>query len=178
MCSDLADDRCFSPTCRSRREAAMALTPTLQKYLADRGVMYDVVPHELTTSSHDTVEASHIPPDRLAKGILLRDRQGFWLSVLPASRHVLVADLRSELGDRVGLASEDEVTAVFRDCARGAIPPFGECYGLDVIVDTSIDQQPELYCEGGDHMTLVRLSQAEFARLNSQARHGAFTSPD
>jgi len=156
----------------------MALAPTLQKYLTDRGVTYDVVPHELTMSSHDTVEASHVAADRLAKGILLRDRQGFWLAVLPASRHVLVADLRTELGDRVGLASEDEVSAVFRDCARGAIPPFGECYGLDVIVDSSLDQQPELYCEGGDHMTLVRLSQAEFARLNSQARHGAFTSSD
>ena len=55
-----------------------------------------------------------------------------------------------------------------------SIPPFGECYGLDVIIDSSIDQQPELYCEGGDHATLVRLDQAEFARLNGQARHGSF----
>ncbi len=154
----------------------MALAPTVQTYLVDRGVKYDVIPHELTTSSQDTAEASHIPPDRLAKGILMRDRQGYLLAVLPASRHIRISDIRTDLGDQVGLASEDEIGAVFWDCARGALPPFGECYGLDVIVDTSINQQPELYCEGGDHMTLVRLSQAEFARLNSQARHGAFTS--
>ena len=155
----------------------MALAPTLEKYLADQGVSYDVIPHKRTTSSLDTVETSHIAADCLAKGILLRDRQGYWLAVLSASRHVQLSDLRTELGDPVALASEEEVAEVFPDCARGAIPPFGECYGLDVIVDGSIDQQPELYCEGGDHETVVHMSQAEFARLNGQARHGSFTSP-
>ena len=153
----------------------MAMAPSLQTYLADRGVTYDLIPHELTTSSQDTVETSHVPADRLAKGILVRDRQGYLLAVLPASRHIQISDIRTDLGDQVGLASEDEVSAVFWDCARGAIPPFGECYGLEVIVDTHIDQQPELYCEAGDHMTLVRVSQAEFAKLNRLARHGAFT---
>lgn len=153
----------------------MALAPTLQKYLADHGVAYDVIPHRRTTSSLDTVETSHIPADCFAKGILLRDRQGYWLAVLPASRHVQLSDLRTALGDSVALASEEEVAEVFTDCARGAIPPFGECYGLDAIVDSSIDQQPELYCEGGDHETLVHMSQPEFARLNRQARHGSFT---
>src|SRR5215212_942605 len=121
-----------SPRHRLRQEAAMALAPTVQTYLVDRGVKYDVIPHELTTSSQDTVEAIHIPPDRLAKGILMRDRQGYLLAVLPASRRIQVSDIRTDLGDQVGLASEDEVSAVFWDCARGALPPFGECYGLEV----------------------------------------------
>jgi Ala-tRNA(Pro) deacylase len=160
------------------QEAAMALAPTLQKYLADQDVTYNVISHARTTSSLETVQTSHIPADCFAKGILLRDQQGYWLAVLPASRHVQLSDLRTNLGDRVALASEEEVAEVFPDCARGAIPPFSECYGLDVIVDSSIDQQPELYCEGGDHETLVHMSQAEFARLNRQARHGSFTSPN
>jgi Ala-tRNA(Pro) deacylase len=154
----------------------MALAPTLQKYLSDRGVTYDVVPHRQTMSALDTVQTSRIPADSLAKGILLKDRQGYWLAILSASRHVQLSELPTDLGDRVGLASEGEVAEVFRDCARGAVPPFGECYGLDVIVDTSVDQQAELYCEGGDHATLVHMSQAEFTRLNGQARHGSFTA--
>lgn len=156
----------------------MALAPTLEKYLADRGITYDVISHERTESSLGTVETSHISADRFAKGVLLRDRQGYWLAVVPASRHVRLSDLKEDLGDRIDLASEEEIANVFRDCIRGAIPPFGECCGLDVIVDNCIDQQPELYCEGGDHATLVHMSQAEFARLNGQARHGSFASLD
>ena len=156
----------------------MALAPTLQKYLADRAIAYDVIPHETTESSLGTVETSHIPADRLAKGVLLRDQQGYWLAVLPASRHVRLSDLTEDLGDRIDLANEEEIANVFPDCVRGAVPPFGECYGLDVIVDSIIDQQPEVYCEGGDHATLVHLSQAAFAQLNGRARHGSFASAD
>lgn len=154
----------------------MAIAPTLQEYLDDQGVMYDVLPHERTMSSMETARTSHISGNCLAKGLLLRNREGYWLAVLPASRQVRLPDLKAALGEPVDLASEDEIAGVFRDCARGAVPPVGACYGLDVIVDDSIDQQPELYFEGGDHATLVHVSQAEFARLNAQARHGSFTS--
>jgi Ala-tRNA(Pro) deacylase len=154
----------------------MTIAPTLQKYLAHHEVAYDLVPHQPTQSSLHTAEACHIPGDRLAKGILLRDPASCWLAIVPASRRVWLPDLQEKLGESVDLASEEEISEVFRDCAPGAIPPVGPCYGLDVIVDGSIDQQPDLYFEGGDHETLVHLSQSEFARLNPHARHGRFTA--
>ena len=154
----------------------MTIAPTLQKYLADHEVAYDLVPHQPTDSSQRTAEACHIPGDRLAKGILLRDPTTYWLAVVPASRRVRIPDLKEEIGEPVALANEGEVSEVFHDCARGAIPPVGPCYRLDVIVDESIEQQPDLYFEAGDHQTLVHVSQSEFARLNPHARHGRFSA--
>ena len=81
-----------------------------------------------------------------------------------------------QLGEEVDLATEQEVEQVFGDCDRGAIPPIGACYGLDVIFDDSIEQQPDVYFEGGDHATLVHMNRDEFARLNATARHGSFTA--
>jgi Ala-tRNA(Pro) deacylase len=154
----------------------MTIAPTLQTYLADHEVAYDLVPHQPTESSLRTAEACHIPGDRLAKAILLRDPVTYWLAVVPASRRIRLPDLKAEIGEPLDLASEAEVSEVFPDCARGAIPPVGPCYRLEVIVDESIDRQPDLYFEGGDHQTLVHLSQSEFARLNPQARHGRFST--
>lgn len=85
--------------------------------------------------------------------MLLRDGGSYRLAVLPASHHLRLTDLKTELGQDIGLAGELEVADVFRDCDPGAVPPVGPCYGLDVIIDTSIDQQPEVYFEGGDHTT-------------------------
>jgi Ala-tRNA(Pro) deacylase len=155
----------------------MTIAPTLQKYLADNNVAYDLVPHQRTLSSLRTAEACHIPGDRLAKGVVLRDSGGYWLAVLPASRQVRLSDLKTSLGDQVDLASEQEIEQVFPDCERGAVPPVGACYGLDVIVDDSLDRQSDVYFEGGDHATLVHMSRDEFARLNGSARHGSFTGP-
>jgi Ala-tRNA(Pro) deacylase len=155
----------------------MAIAPTLQKYL-DQNVTYEVIPHEPTLSSMRTAEACHISGDGLAKGIVLRRDDGYMLAVLPASHHIRLSDLRRQIGNNVDLAGELEIDQLFRDCAHGAVPPVGECYGLDVIVDDSIQQQPEVYLESGDHETLLHMSQAQFARLTAQAQHGRFSVHD
>ena len=60
-------------------------------------------------------------------------------------------------------------------CAVRFLQPPGECYGLDTVVDDSIEHQPEVYLEGGDHETLVHMSHAQFASLTATARHGSFS---
>jgi Ala-tRNA(Pro) deacylase len=155
----------------------MAIAPTLQKYL-DQNVTYDAIPHEPTLSSMRTAEACHISGDGLAKGIVLRRDGGYMLAVLPASHHIRLSDLRRQVGQDVDLADEMEIDRLFRDCAHGAVPPVGDCYGLDVIVDDSIQEQPEVYMESGDHETLLHMSQAQFALLTAQARHGRFSVHD
>jgi Ala-tRNA(Pro) deacylase len=153
----------------------MTVALALLKFLSDRNVAYELVPHKPTMSAIRSAEACHISSDRVAKGVVLRDRDGYWLAIVPASRRILLSDLKKELGEDVDLATEQEIGQMFHDCHRGAIPPVGPCYGLDVIVDDSIDQLSELYFEAGDHATLVRMSRAEFARLNGPTRHGSFT---
>ena len=113
--------------------------------------------------------------DRLAK-LMLSD--GGRYKRFSRLHHLQLSDLRMELGHEVHLASEPEAADVFRDCALGAVPPVGACYGLDVIIDNTIAQQQELYFEGGDHATLVHVSGAEFVRLNPQAQHGSFSARD
>ena len=152
----------------------MTIAPTLQRHL-DRNVTYELITHEATMSSTRTAQACHVSGDCLAKGIVLRHNGGYMLAVLPASRHLRLPDLKLEIGADVDLADEGEIERLFPDCAPGAIPPIGECYDLDVIVDDSIQQPPEIYLEGGDHTTLVHLSQAQFTRLMSGARHGRFS---
>jgi Ala-tRNA(Pro) deacylase len=158
-------------------EGTMAIAPTLQKYL-DQNVTYDVISHESTMTSMRTAEACSISGDCLAKGIVLRRNGGYVLAVLPASHHIQFADLRTQLGDDVALASEDEIAQLFRDCARGAVPPVGNCYALEVVIDDSIREQPEVYMEGGDHATLIHMGHAQFEQLTGDAQHGRFSAHD
>ncbi|MGA7488262.1 MAG: YbaK/EbsC family protein [Xanthobacteraceae bacterium] len=155
----------------------MSIAPTLQRHL-DRNVTYDVIMHDATMSSTRTAQACHVSGDCLAKAIVLRHDGGYLLAVLPASHHIRLPDLKRQIGDDVDLADEGEITPLFPDCAFGAVPPVGECYGLDVIVDDSIRERPEIYLEGGDHMTLVHMNRTQFARLMAEARHGRFSVHD
>src|SRR5438132_1153760 len=125
----------------------MPVAPTFHRYLTSKNIEYDVIAHEPTMSSTRTAEACHISGDRLAKAVVLHDGSGYVLAIVPASHHVRLSDLRTQLGTNVDLATEHEIEQLFGDCAQGAIPPVGECYGLDVIVDDSIEEQPEVYLE-------------------------------
>jgi Ala-tRNA(Pro) deacylase len=155
----------------------MTVAPTLQKYL-DQSVTYELIPHIPTASSTRTAEACHVPGDALAKAVVLRRDGGYMMAVLPASHHLHLSALKSQLGHHVDLASEDEIERLFEDCERGAVPPLGECYGLDVIVDDSIDARRDIYLESGDHATLIRMTGEQFARLTAKAWHGHFSTHD
>jgi Ala-tRNA(Pro) deacylase len=129
-------------------------------------------------SSTRTAQACHISGDRVAKGIVLRRNGGYMLAVMPASHHLDLSELSARFGDGVEMANETEIHRLFADCAYGAVPAVGACYGLDLIVDDSIEKQPEIYIEAGDHETLLHLSHAQFARLMANALHGRVSVHD
>lgn len=156
----------------------MSIAPTLHRYLAAENIQYNEIPHDLTMSSTRTAEACHISGDRLAKAVVLRHDGGYTLAVVPASHHLKLPDLRERLGENIEMANETEINRLFADCAHGAVPAVGRCYGLDLIVDDSIEAQPEVYIEAGDHETLLHLSHAQFARLTANAPHGRFSVHD
>jgi Ala-tRNA(Pro) deacylase len=156
----------------------MSIAPTLRRYLYAQSIQYEEIPHELPMSSTRTAEACHISGDRLAKAVVLRRDGDYMLVVMPASHHLRLSELRTKLGDNIDMANEAEINRLFRDCAHGAIPTVGKCYGLETIVDDSIGAQPDIYMEAGDHETLLHLTHAQFARLTANAPHGRFSAHD
>ena len=75
---------------------------------------------------------------------------------------------------RSRLATEDELAGRFADCERGAVPPLGVAYGMETVVDYSVESAPELYFEGGDHQALVHMRREQFSDLTKDAGRGRF----
>jgi Ala-tRNA(Pro) deacylase len=157
-------------------ERSMSIAATLQKHLSRKRIVYDVVSHSPTMGSVLSAEACCVSPDRVAKGVVVRTEDRYVLAVLPASRRINCAELKMELGESFALASENELEQLFEDCVPGAAPPVGEAYGLDAVVEPSICDQPDVYFEGGDHATLVHMTQTQFAKLIGVAVHSRFAA--
>ena len=146
----------------------MALTNTLALYLADQGVAYDLVPHPRT------MPAVPVAADSVAQAVVLRGGDGFMLAVHPASRRIRFEELRKLLGD-VDMAGEEQIETLFTDCEPDAVPALGAAYGLAILVDETLAQQPEIYLECGDHDSLVHISGPSFRKLMAKARRGRFS---
>ena len=150
----------------------MTIAASVQKHLVREGVSYQVIEHTRTLDSAHAAQAAHVPGAQLAKGTVLKDDQGFVIAVVPATRKVDLGALHRRFGRPLGLATEDELNGLFRDCEPGAVPPLGAAYGIDSVLDDSLMEESDVYFEAGDHCRLVHVSGIDFRKLMADAPHG------
>jgi Ala-tRNA(Pro) deacylase len=147
----------------------MSLARIVESFLSDREARYTVEQHSASTTSVDTARSACIDEEFLAKSVVLDDDRGFVLAVLPASRRLEIGRVRNKLGRPLHLTREYEMVRLFPDCAPGAVPPLGAAYGLPTVMDANFEDCDEVFFEGGDHETLVRMEGGEFLGLLSTA---------
>lgn len=153
----------------------MPIANALKLYLNKAGIDYKVQEHAHAESSMQTAQAAHVSGREVAKGILLKDDGSYLLAVLPSGKHVGVDTLGSMMGGRqLHLADEEEVATIFGDCEPGAVPPLGEPYHLEVALDDSLCDRPEIHFKAGDHHELITVSGGDFQRLLAGAKRGSF----
>jgi len=150
------------------------MNPNLKEFLASRGAHYEVVPHRDAFTAQEQAAASHISGRSWAKVVIIKERDGYAMTVLPAC---CVADLNRLKGlighGPIRLASLEEILGVIPDSEPGAVAPFGGRYGLPVFLDRELLREREIAMSAGDHHTAIRMRADEFLRLAS-ARVGDF----
>lgn len=153
----------------------MATAMRIEDFLRQSGVEYEIVRHPRTDSSLETAEVAHVSGDNLAKCVLTEDYRGYLMVVVPANHQVAFDLLDQELNRRLELASEDEIEEIFSDCELGAIPPIGNPYGVEVVLDDNLADREDIYFEAGDHSELIHMRGEDFRDLMFGVGHGYFS---
>ncbi len=143
-------------TCRER----------LEQWLNAAGVKYDVTVHPVAYTAQEVAASEHLSGYEMAKVVIAIVDGDLVMLVIPAPHRVDLAKLRSALGaQRVMLAREQEFANLFPDCDVGAMPPFGNLYGISVYVDPSLARNPQIIFNAGSHRETITLPYADFERL-------------
>ena len=145
----------------------MSVNSRLLGLLAKSRIEYELMPHREAFTAQEVAQTAHIRGRRLAKVVLVRvDRNEYFMAVVPASTHVDLELLERISGQRpLALASEGEIQRVFPDCEPGAMPPFGNLYGLPVYLDACLARQEHITFQAGNHHEVVRITFPEYERL-------------
>lgn len=154
----------------------MGVAASVEKYLKNKGVAFTLLEHEYSEGSFNTARIAKIDDHCLAKAVLVRDEDlHYTLCVLPSRNKILRHTLNQIFDRRMELVEEDELCEVFRDCAEGAVPALGEAYGIDVIWDEELMDEPKVFIEAGDHRHLICLDQSQFSSLMENKLHDHFS---
>ena len=138
----------------------------LKAFLEGSGVKYETITHSLTYTAPETAASAPVSGRDFAKTVIVETKDGMAMIVLPADRKIVLSDLRDMLDDHdLNLASEEEFAGRFPDCEPGAMPPFGNLYGLPVYVERSLADEPEIAFNAGTHRDVIKMSYADYERL-------------
>lgn len=143
----------------------MTMPASLKTHLEKTHINYSMVPHVPARSSQYAAALLHIPGKEVAKTVVLRTGKRILLAVLPSSYHINLEKLAAAAGAPVELVGEQECNKLFPDCQPGAVPPFGELYGLPVYVDAALAENPEIVFCAGTLSDGIRLGNLDFVRL-------------
>ena len=142
------------------------LAPRLHNFLDERHASYQTVTHDRTVTAQQTASAAHIGQRHFAKTVMLLVEGELAMLVMPSPFRVDLSRLSRALGGReVELAHEIDFKMAFPDCELGAMPPFGNLYGMPVYVDARLAGQDDIAFNAGSHTDALRMSYAEFERL-------------
>jgi Ala-tRNA(Pro) deacylase len=147
----------------------------IQDFLDARGVPYRAHHHAPRITAQEVAEEEHVSGHRFAKTVVVESGAGLLLAVLPADREIDLDLLEAQIGP-VRLAHEDALAGRFRDCELGAMPPFGELYGLPVVVDFELARQETIVFNAGTHEDTIAMAWDDY-RLVQPIRLLDFARP-
>jgi Ala-tRNA(Pro) deacylase len=138
----------------------------VRRFLERRGVPYEIIEHDPTYSAAAEARAAGADLEATAKTVVLHDRGGYRLAVIPACERLDVRRARDVLGasHHLRLASEEELRQDFPAFEPGAVPPFGTAR-LPEVVDVGLLRHERIVCAGGEHRRSVRIAALDLLRV-------------
>ena len=144
----------------------MPILSRLKELLDEAKVSYEVYNHPLAYTAQEIAAQQHFSGKEMAKVVMLEVDHRLIMGVIPGSRKVDLNTAKASLAAKeVRLATEDEFVSRFPECESGAMPPFGNLFGLPVVVDPALEKDEYIYFNAGNHVQTVRITYRDFAQL-------------
>ena len=144
----------------------MTVAARVREWLDQQQVKYEVHPHQEAFTAQEVAGAAHISGRAFAKVVMVKGQKGLTMAVLPAKCRVDVTRFRHLLHDETAaLAHEADFEGKFQGCETGAMPAFGNLYGVPVVLDQDLVGEATIAFPAGTHHEVLRLATKDFLRL-------------
>lgn len=149
----------------------------MERFLDQHMIPFEIVAHPHTQTSVETARAAGVPPERVAKGVLLDGVGCQMVAMIPADQEIHLGKLGLDNGVEFTLADETSVSRLFTECEPGVVPGLPNAWGVEMVWDDSLMAQPDVYLEAGDHKRLLHIQTRYLRDIFGDAPHCHFSQP-
>lgn len=144
----------------------MGCKEKLEAHLRENRAPFQVHHHPPAYTAQAVAQSEHVSGRLVVKVVMAFANGQMVMLTLPAHLRVDLAKVAAAIGTREArLAREDEFADKFPDCEVGAMPPFGNLYGLPTYADTELSRDETIVFQAGTHQDTVHMKYADFERL-------------
>lgn len=138
----------------------------LREFLDENGVKYEEIRHRAAYTAQEVAASAHVPGRDMAKTVVVKVDGRLALAIVPAAERVDVIRLKDAAhAASVTIAVEQDFRTAFPECELGAMPPFGNLYGVPVYVDAHLAEDERIAFNAGSHTEVMRLAYKDFEKL-------------
>ena len=138
----------------------------LKDFLSSHNIKYVTISHSPAYTAQEIAALSHISGKDMAKTVIVNIDNETVMLVLQASCGVDFDLLKKNTGaDTIELASEQEFKNMFQGCETGAMPPFGNLYGMKVYVEERLTKDEEISFNAGSHTELIKMAYKDYENV-------------
>ena len=144
----------------------MAIPQRIRDYLDSQNVPYETLHHSQAFTEQEVAHSLHVSGKKCVKAVVAEGDNKTVILVMPAAHRLNFQEIKSALkATHVEMLVESELVGLFPDCDLGAVPPFGNLYGIDVWVDRAVASTEKILFCAGTHEDCIRMRYADFAKL-------------
>jgi Ala-tRNA(Pro) deacylase len=137
----------------------------LKKRLSENGIEFKVMEHEPVYTSEQAAKVRGVPIESGAKAMVMRSKGKFYMFVLSSAKRLDMKKIKEILGTKsLSLATPEEVLENCH-CEVGAVPPFGDLFGMEVFVDESIPEQETINFNAGRHEKSIQMKSRDYLKV-------------
>jgi Ala-tRNA(Pro) deacylase len=164
----------------------MEIPKPLIDCLDQNKVQYEILHHTEAVTAQRIAQAEHVKGRHQAKVVMLKSGDQHLIVVLPADHHIDLEKIEKAIGKSVSLGKENDFKSLFPDSVIGAMPPFGNLYGLPTYVDKHLAEQDRCFgnlyglptyvdkhlaeqdyivFEAGTHTDAIKMSYSDYEKI-------------
>ena len=143
----------------------MEIPKQLIDCLNENKVRYEILHHPEAVTAQRIAQAEHVKGRHHAKVVMVKSGEQHLMAVLPADHQIDLEKAGKAISKAASLDREEEFKSLFPDCATGAMPPFGNLYGLPTYVDERLAQEEYIVFEAGTHTDAIKMSYRDYEKI-------------
>jgi len=145
------------------------------KFLEKAKAKYEILSHRTVYTAYDKAKTLKVPEKIVGKTLIVKFNNSLAIVLIGANKNLDFKKLKKILGKETKLASERLIKNKIKGVKIGAIPPFGNLWGMRTFVDSSLKREKKIILNSGDWNFSIKISPKYLEKLAKDLIWGGFS---